>query len=140
NTPLDNQRLVRQQLLSLLEIKNRPPENPSLGGWAGFVTAAISGGNFDFLAAELTRSRENLNLADLDALGDRLTQELKSAPAVPAPAAVQQAAAANEAPHAAAPLYAQAGAHPWQRADGAHARPGIVAAQVAELPAPLSTD
>jgi hypothetical protein len=126
----DNQRLARQQGITLFEQKSPPPETAQLGGWASFVTAAIASGNTEFLADELARPREPLSTEALNMLGHQLAQGLRalqsSAPSTKSVrepvASGAEARAARPAPKRAATevLAIKETVDPWQRADGAH--------------------
>jgi hypothetical protein len=150
NARADNQRLQRQQLLTLLDLKSQPPTG-QLDGWAGFVSAMVHSGNSDYLADVLAIERPELAISQLDALGNESIQKLPAWRAARAASATKNPQADNSrsadatkaAPAALATGPSSTGplpsADPWQRADGSHVRSGIVslamAAQAAGDPA-----
>jgi hypothetical protein len=134
---VENQRLARQQQVTLFEVKGPPPDK-TLGGWASFVTAALASGNTDYLAAELARPREGLTLQGLNRLGDQLAPGLRALQR--SPSSEGKRTVVPDAPLTSANRNPGRTAEPapvletndlWQRADGAHRRVPLVAAQVA---------
>jgi hypothetical protein len=136
----ENQRLARQQGLTLFDPKTPLPESARLGGWASFVTAAIASGNTEYLAAELARTRDGLAADGLNPLGNQLAHGLRALQSSPSPGksprepvpAVEGSASRPATTRATAEvLAAKESIDPWQRADGAHRGVPTVAAAVA---------
>jgi hypothetical protein len=144
NNFAENQRLQRQQFLTLLEVKSSPPAC-HVDGWAGFVSSMVNTGNTDYLADVLNQPRPGLTIDRLDELGAQLAQGLapwRADRAVAERAASRDASlklsSREDASRAAscddpAPSHVATSSDAWQRADGSHGcRPVAASPVIAE--------